>query len=80
MSREEHLLYLMHELDQVLGRDKPSWTPAQARIAERLLLGLSAKLDEMGLKLSRIRGDASEIRSIAASRHPHDQTGAASPQ
>lgn len=41
---EEHILYLMIELDQALGRKTPRWTPEQRDVARRSLASLLERL------------------------------------
>ena len=40
---EEHILYLIIELDQALAR-KPQWTPGQRDVARRSLVSLLERL------------------------------------
>ena len=43
-DHEEHILYLMIELDQALARKTPRWAPEQMDAARRWLASLLDKL------------------------------------
>jgi hypothetical protein len=44
LAHEEHILYLMIELDEALARKTPQWAPEQMDIARRRLASLLGKL------------------------------------
>ena len=44
LAHEEHILYLMIELDQALARKTPRWAPGQIDVAMRCLASLLEKL------------------------------------
>jgi hypothetical protein len=46
-TREENILYLLHELDQALRRRPPKWTPHRAEIAKRMAATVALTLAEM---------------------------------
>jgi hypothetical protein len=43
-THEEHILYLMIELDQALTRKTPRWAPEQMDVARRWLASLLERL------------------------------------
>ena len=43
-THEEHILYLMIELDQALARKTPQWAPEQKDAARRWLASLLERL------------------------------------
>jgi hypothetical protein len=43
-THEEHVLYLMVELDQALARKVPQWTPEQRDVVRRRWPGLMERL------------------------------------
>ena len=44
LAHEEHILYLMIELDQALARKTPRWVPEQMDAARRWLASLLERL------------------------------------
>ena len=44
LTHEEHILYLMIELDQALARKTPQWAPEQRDVARRRLASLLERL------------------------------------
>jgi hypothetical protein len=44
LTHEEHILYLMIELDQALARKTPRWAPEQMDAARRWLASLLERL------------------------------------
>ena len=43
-SHEENIIYLLFELERTLAHREPKWTPAQAKIAQRLASNLGVKI------------------------------------
>jgi hypothetical protein len=43
-THEEHILYLMIELDEALARKRPQWTPEQRKVVGQRWAGLLEKL------------------------------------
>jgi hypothetical protein len=43
-THEEHILYLMIELDQALARKAPQWTPEQRDVVRQRWTGLLERL------------------------------------
>ena len=44
LAYEEHILYLVIELDQALARKTPQWAPEQMDVARRWLASLLERL------------------------------------
>ena len=44
LTHEEHILYLMIELDQALAHKTPQWAPEQRDVARRRLASLLERL------------------------------------
>jgi hypothetical protein len=44
LTPEEHILYLIIELDEALARDAPQWTPEQRGVLRRRWAALLEKL------------------------------------